>query len=111
MWSAHCTLMVLRLACPLGPGFNPSTDFYYFNFINCYRFYLEFEFITRLESSGPSYCWNELITLSTKYRDLTGHSQLALTVCVIGFAWYCRSNLVFLVVFGVVEVCVYMCSI
>ncbi|KAL6187502.1 hypothetical protein ACLB2K_038900 [Fragaria x ananassa] len=35
---------------------------------------------TRLESSGPSYCWNELITLSTKYRDLTGHSQLALTV-------------------------------
>ncbi|KAB2609647.1 phosphatidylinositol 3-kinase [Pyrus ussuriensis x Pyrus communis] len=35
---------------------------------------------TRLESSGPLYCWNELITLSTKYRDLTGHSQLALTV-------------------------------
>lgn len=35
---------------------------------------------TRLESTGPSYCWNELITLSTKYRDLTAHSQLALTV-------------------------------
>ncbi|KAJ0095986.1 hypothetical protein Patl1_16114 [Pistacia atlantica] len=35
---------------------------------------------TRLESMGPSYCWNELITLSTKYRDLTEHSQLALTV-------------------------------
>nr|CAN76735.1 hypothetical protein VITISV_012040 [Vitis vinifera] len=34
---------------------------------------------TRLESTGPSYCWNELITLSTKYRDLTAHSQLALT--------------------------------
>ncbi|XP_038693251.1 phosphatidylinositol 3-kinase, root isoform-like isoform X1 [Tripterygium wilfordii] len=34
---------------------------------------------TRLESTGP-YCWNELITLSTKYRDLTAHSQLALTV-------------------------------
>ncbi|XP_022733422.1 phosphatidylinositol 3-kinase, root isoform isoform X2 [Durio zibethinus] len=35
---------------------------------------------TRLESAGPLYCWNELITLSTKYRDLTAHSQLALTV-------------------------------
>ncbi|OAY34523.1 phosphatidylinositol 3-kinase, root isoform [Manihot esculenta] len=35
---------------------------------------------TRLESAGPSYCWNELITLSTKYRDLTAHSQLAVTV-------------------------------
>ncbi|KAI9169947.1 hypothetical protein LWI28_019983 [Acer negundo] len=35
---------------------------------------------SRLESMGPSYCWNELITLSTKYRDLTAHSQLALTV-------------------------------
>ncbi|XP_022962160.1 phosphatidylinositol 3-kinase, root isoform [Cucurbita moschata] len=35
---------------------------------------------TRLESAGPSYCWSELITLSTKYRDLTAHSQLALTV-------------------------------
>ncbi|KAK4789405.1 hypothetical protein SAY86_020724 [Trapa natans] len=35
---------------------------------------------TRLESKGPSYCWNELITLSTKYRDLTAASQLALTV-------------------------------
>ncbi|CAA6665549.1 unnamed protein product [Spirodela intermedia] len=35
---------------------------------------------TRLESSGQPYCWNELITLSTKYRDLTAHSQLALTV-------------------------------
>ncbi|XP_050206335.1 phosphatidylinositol 3-kinase, root isoform [Mercurialis annua] len=35
---------------------------------------------TRLESSGVSYRWNELITLSTKYRDLTAHSQLAFTV-------------------------------
>ncbi|KAK2659192.1 hypothetical protein Ddye_005725 [Dipteronia dyeriana] len=35
---------------------------------------------TRLESMGPSYYWNELITLSTKYRDLTAHAQLALTV-------------------------------
>nr|POE97813.1 phosphatidylinositol 3-kinase, root isoform [Quercus suber] len=35
---------------------------------------------TRLESTRPPYCWNELITLSTKYRDLTVHSQLALTV-------------------------------
>ncbi|KAH9773218.1 hypothetical protein WN944_020300 [Citrus x changshan-huyou] len=35
---------------------------------------------TRLESMGPMYCWNEPITLSTKYRDLTAHSQLALTV-------------------------------
>ncbi|XP_057950017.1 phosphatidylinositol 3-kinase, root isoform [Malania oleifera] len=35
---------------------------------------------TRLESAGQSYCWNELITLSTKYRDLTAQSQLALTV-------------------------------
>ncbi|KAL5723815.1 phosphatidylinositol 3-kinase [Ranunculus cassubicifolius] len=35
---------------------------------------------TRLESVGQPYCWNELITLTTKYRDLTAHSQLALTV-------------------------------
>ncbi|KAG4392218.1 hypothetical protein GLYMA_04G094500v4 [Glycine max] len=35
---------------------------------------------TRLESSGPSYCWNELITLTTKYRDLTAQSQLTFTV-------------------------------
>ncbi|KAK6931044.1 Phosphatidylinositol 3-/4-kinase, catalytic domain [Dillenia turbinata] len=35
---------------------------------------------TRLESSGQPYIWNELITLSTKYRDLTAHSQLAFTV-------------------------------
>ncbi|KAK9117173.1 hypothetical protein Sjap_016120 [Stephania japonica] len=35
---------------------------------------------TRLETAGPSYCWNELVTLSTKYRDLTANSQLALTV-------------------------------
>ncbi|KAG6417025.1 hypothetical protein SASPL_124466 [Salvia splendens] len=35
---------------------------------------------TRLEPGGPSYCWNELITLSTKYRDLMANSQLAVTV-------------------------------
>ncbi|XP_054809368.1 phosphatidylinositol 3-kinase, root isoform [Prosopis cineraria] len=35
---------------------------------------------TRLESTGPSYYWNELITLTTKYRDLTVQSQLAFTV-------------------------------
>nr|CAD1822784.1 unnamed protein product [Ananas comosus var. bracteatus] len=35
---------------------------------------------TRLESSGPPYCWNERITLSTKYRDLTSKAQLAFTV-------------------------------
>ncbi|ONK66305.1 uncharacterized protein A4U43_C06F6320 [Asparagus officinalis] len=35
---------------------------------------------TRLESSGHPYCWNELITLSTKYRDLTSQAQLAVTV-------------------------------
>ncbi|KAF3944819.1 hypothetical protein CMV_028748 [Castanea mollissima] len=35
---------------------------------------------TRLESTGPPYWLNEVITLSTKYRDLTVHSQLALTV-------------------------------
>lgn len=35
---------------------------------------------TRLESSGHPYCWSELITLSTKYRDLTSQAQLALTV-------------------------------
>ncbi|XP_059656126.1 phosphatidylinositol 3-kinase, root isoform isoform X2 [Cornus florida] len=35
---------------------------------------------TRLEFTGSSYCWNELITLSTKYRDLTANSQLAFTV-------------------------------
>ncbi|XP_010533951.1 PREDICTED: phosphatidylinositol 3-kinase VPS34 isoform X2 [Tarenaya hassleriana] len=35
---------------------------------------------SRLQTSGPPYCWNELITLSAKYRDLTAHSQLAITV-------------------------------
>ncbi|XP_047330711.1 phosphatidylinositol 3-kinase, root isoform [Impatiens glandulifera] len=35
---------------------------------------------TRLETTGATYCWNELITLSTKYRDLTANSQLAFTV-------------------------------
>ncbi|KMZ56877.1 hypothetical protein ZOSMA_8G00200 [Zostera marina] len=35
---------------------------------------------TRLESSGLPICWNELITLNTKYRDLTAHAQLAITV-------------------------------
>ncbi|KAF3329023.1 phosphatidylinositol 3-kinase, root isoform isoform X1 [Carex littledalei] len=35
---------------------------------------------TRLESSGQPYCWNETLTLSTKYRDLTSHAQLAFTV-------------------------------
>ncbi|XP_057528744.1 phosphatidylinositol 3-kinase, root isoform isoform X2 [Amaranthus tricolor] len=34
---------------------------------------------TRLES-GQSFSWSELITLSTKYRDLTAHSQLLFTV-------------------------------
>lgn len=34
----------------------------------------------RLETNGSSYCWNELITLSTKYRDLTANSQVAFTV-------------------------------
>ncbi|KAG1342793.1 hypothetical protein COCNU_05G010220 [Cocos nucifera] len=35
---------------------------------------------TRLESSGYPYLWNELITLSSKYRDLTSQAQLAFTV-------------------------------
>ncbi|XP_073151220.1 phosphatidylinositol 3-kinase, root isoform isoform X1 [Henckelia pumila] len=35
---------------------------------------------TRLETSGSSVSWNELITLSTKYRDLTANSQLGITV-------------------------------
>ncbi|CAN4080707.1 unnamed protein product [Withania somnifera] len=35
---------------------------------------------TRLETGALSFCWNELITLSTKYRDLTANSQLAFTV-------------------------------
>ncbi|XP_073295971.1 phosphatidylinositol 3-kinase, root isoform-like [Primulina huaijiensis] len=35
---------------------------------------------TRLETSGPSFSWNELITLSTKYRDLTANSQLGISV-------------------------------
>ncbi|KAJ3694315.1 hypothetical protein LUZ60_009795 [Juncus effusus] len=35
---------------------------------------------TKLESSGQPYCWNEMLTLSTKYRDLTSHAQLAFTV-------------------------------
>ncbi|KAF2555309.1 hypothetical protein F2Q68_00017566 [Brassica cretica] len=46
---------------------------------------------TRLHTTGSPYCWNELITLSSKYRDLTVHSQLAITVskhiaCL--FLWY-----------------------
>ncbi|XP_068641536.1 phosphatidylinositol 3-kinase, root isoform [Aristolochia californica] len=35
---------------------------------------------TSLQSGEPPYCWNELITLSTKYRDLTSQAQLAVTV-------------------------------
>lgn len=35
---------------------------------------------TRLQSSGQPHHWNELITLTTKYRDLTPLSQLAFTV-------------------------------
>nr|AMK48030.1 putative phosphatidylinositol 3- nodule isoform isoform x1 [Lupinus angustifolius] len=35
---------------------------------------------TRLVSTGSSYSWNELITLTTKYRDLTAQSQLTFTV-------------------------------
>lgn len=35
MWSAHCTLMVLRLAYPPGQGFNPSTQLFFFNCSNC----------------------------------------------------------------------------
>ncbi|GMH26109.1 hypothetical protein Nepgr_027952 [Nepenthes gracilis] len=39
---------------------------------------------TRLES-GQSFCWNELITLSTKYRDLTAQSQLSFTVWDVSY--------------------------
>ncbi|KAK1281022.1 hypothetical protein QJS04_geneDACA003033 [Acorus gramineus] len=35
---------------------------------------------TRLETAAQQYCWNEFITLNTKYRDLTAHAQLCLTV-------------------------------
>ncbi|XP_066361256.1 phosphatidylinositol 3-kinase, root isoform-like [Miscanthus floridulus] len=35
---------------------------------------------TRLQCSGPPHHWDELITITTKYRDLTSHSQLAFTV-------------------------------
>ncbi|XP_052164510.1 phosphatidylinositol 3-kinase, root isoform-like [Oryza glaberrima] len=35
---------------------------------------------TRLKSLGSPYCWNELVTLSAKYRDLTPFSHLAFTV-------------------------------
>ncbi|KAK1320919.1 hypothetical protein QJS10_CPA03g00525 [Acorus calamus] len=34
---------------------------------------------TRLETAAQQYCWNEFITLNTKYRDLTAHAQLCLT--------------------------------
>lgn len=81
MWSAHCTLMVLRLAFPLGPGFCPKLVSSTSIISMLLSGILNFISSVRLESSGPLYCWNELITLSTKYRDLTGHSQLALTVC------------------------------
>lgn len=50
----------------------------------CYLRSLELSHNSRLESVGQPYCWNEIITLSTKYRDLTAHSQLALTVSYIG---------------------------
>ena len=52
--------------------------------------------IVRLETKGPSYCWNELITLSTKYRDLTANSQLAFTVSLqrlFAFEIYLNHNL------------------
>ncbi|KAJ3700714.1 hypothetical protein LUZ61_004419 [Rhynchospora tenuis] len=35
---------------------------------------------TRLESAGPPYSWNQTLTFTTKYRDLTSHAQLAFTV-------------------------------
>eukprot|EP01018_Ginkgo_biloba_P009326 Gb_01861 [translate_table: standard] len=40
---------------------------------------------TRLESTGKPYCWNELISLPAKYRDLTAHAQLALTVWDVSY--------------------------
>lgn len=43
---------------------------------------------TRLQSSGPPYCWEELMTLSTKYSDLTSQAQLAITVWDVS----CGSN-------------------
>lgn len=90
MWSVHCTLTVLRLVLQQKQGFcvKPKVFFNQLNkrLFTCVRSF-QCVFLsqiscsdTRLESAGPSYCWNELITLSTKYRDLTAHSQLALTV-------------------------------
>lgn len=46
-------------------------------------------YFVRLESMGPPYYWNELITLSTKYRDLTSHAQLALTVSPLAIVLTC----------------------
>ncbi|KAK1299177.1 hypothetical protein QJS10_CPB14g00351 [Acorus calamus] len=43
---------------------------------------------TRLETAAQQYCWNEFITLNTKYRDLTAHAQLCLTVWDVS----CGSN-------------------
>ena len=50
------------------------------NFKISHRMEFNLDLVNRLESSGQPYCWNELITLSTKYRDLTTQAQLALTV-------------------------------
>jgi len=84
--SVPCTLMALHSAFPSELGFFPPFFlraffilFLILGFILLLLFFLGV-LGARLESGGASYCWNELITMSTKYRDLTAHSQLAFTV-------------------------------
>lgn len=61
---------------------------FFFNFLNLGLINISWKsHKRRLESLGLSYCWNELITLSTKYRDLTANSQLAVTVSHPSYFW------------------------
>lgn len=82
--SVPCTLMALHSAFPSELGFFPLFLESFFILFLILGFIYLFFFLgvlgARLESGGASYCWNELITMSTKYRDLTAHSQLAFTV-------------------------------
>jgi hypothetical protein len=76
--------MALHSAFPSELGFFPLFLESFFILFLILGFIYLFFFLgvlgARLESGGASYCWNELITMSTKYRDLTAHSQLAFTV-------------------------------
>lgn len=95
--SACCTLMAHLLVFPWEQGsifilcqLILLLQFcnFFFNFLNLGLINISWKsHKRRLESLGLSYCWNELITLSTKYRDLTANSQLAVTVSHPSYFW------------------------